>query len=269
MAAIPVLKEYKLPFIGPRTGATELRTPVVKEMIHIRAGYHHEAEAIVDRLVKKGAKSIAVFYQNDGMGKDMLTGVEEAVKRRGLSLVSTGSCERGTTAVSGGLSAIMAGKPDAIVVGTMFGPGVAFVKLARKEGLKAELATFSAAGGSNMVKALGDASEGLILSQIVPIIDDLSLPITKECKEAIEKNPAEVGFNEVSMEGCMAAKSFVMALAKAGNPPTREGLINAYESMKDADMGGIKLNLSPSNHTAQDNVYLQVAHGNKLVPVKN
>ena len=59
----------------------------------------------------------------------------------------------------------------------------------------------------------------------------------------------------------------VMALEKAGSPPTREAFLNAYESMKDADMGGIKLSFSPTDHQGQDNVYLQIVKGSKLIPL--
>lgn len=67
----------------------------------------------------------------------------------------------------------------------------------------------------------------------------------------------------------MTAKSMVLALEKAGNPPTRDGFIKAYEAMKDADLGGIKLNFSPANHQGQSNVYLEVVQGGKLVPFKS
>ena len=268
VASLPIVKEYKLPFINPRTGASELRTPVVKEVIHIRASYQQEVDKIVDQLVKQGAKRFAVFYQNDALGTDILTSTQNAVKRHGLSVVSKGSFERRTTAVTAGLASIMEGKPDAIIVGAVYAPGAEFIKLARKEGVTARLAACSFAGGSNLVKAVGPAAEGLIMSQVVPELDDLSLPITKECKEAIEKYPEEVGFNTVSMEGCIAAKSMVMALEKAGNPPTQAGFLNAYESMKGADMGGIKLTFTPDDHQGQDNVYLQVVQGNKLVSMK-
>jgi len=103
---------------------------------------------------------------------------------------------------------------------------------------------------------------------VVPDRDDLSLPLTKECKEAIEKNPEDVGFSAVTLEGCMTARSMVMALEKAGSPPTQEGFLKAYESMKDTDMGGIKLNFSPQNHQGQSNVYLEIVQGGKLVPFK-
>mgnify|MGYP001233722333 CR=1 FL=1 len=269
VASLPVVKEYKLPYINPRTGATELRTPVVREVFHVRASYQQEVDRIVDQLVKQGAKRFAVFYQNDGLGTDILASTEKAVKRHGLSLVSKGSFERNTVAVTAGLASIMEGKPDAIIVGAVYKPGAEFIKLARKEGVTARLASGSFAGGMNLVKAVGpEAAEGVIMSQVVPELDDLSLPITRECKEAIEKNPEEVGFNSVSMEGCMAAKSIVMALEKAGNPPTQAGFIQAYEAMKDADMGGIKLTFTPQDHQGQDNVYLQVVKGNQLVSMK-
>lgn len=268
VASLPVVKEYKLPYINPRTGASELRQPVLREVIHIRASYQQEVDKIVDQLVQQGAKRFSVFYQNDGLGTDILSSTENAVKRHGLSLVSKGSFERRTVAVTAGLASIMAGKPDAIIVGAVYQPGAEFIKLARKEGVTAKLASGSFAGGNNLVKAAGPAAEGVIMTQVVPELDDLSLPLTKECREAIEKNPEEVGFNTVSMEGCMAAKSIVMALEKAGNPPTQGAFIDAYESMKGADMGGIKLSFSPTDHQGQDNVFLQVVKDNKLVSLK-
>ena len=97
VASLPIVKEYKLPFINPRTGASELRNPVVKEVLHIRASYQQEVDKIVDQLVKGGAKRFAVFYQNDGLGTDILSSTENAVKRHGLSVVSKGSFERRTT----------------------------------------------------------------------------------------------------------------------------------------------------------------------------
>lgn len=268
VASLPIVKEYQLPYINPRSGASELRAPVIREVIHIRASYQQEVDRIVDQLIKEGARRFAVFYQNDGLGTDILASTERAVKRHGLALVSKGSFERRTTAVTAGLASIIAGKPDAIIVGAVYAPGAEFIKLARKEGVKAHLAACSFAGGSNLVKAVGPAAEGLIMTQVVPELDDLTLPITKECKEAIEKNPEEVGFNTVTLEGCMAAKSMVMALQKAGSPPTRTGFLKAYESMKDADMGGVKLTFTPQDHQGQNNVYLQIVQGSKLIPWK-
>lgn len=270
VSILPIVKEYKLPFVAPRSGAANFRTPVIHEVINIRASHQEEVDRLVDTLVREGgAKRFAIFYQNDTFGTDVLNCTENSLKHHGLSLVAKGAFERGTQAVTSALASIIAAKPDAIILGSIYGPGAEFAKAARKEGLKSYLATGSFAGGSNLVQAAGDAAEGLIMSQVVPHLQDLSLPLTKECKEAIEKNPEEVNFNAVTMEGCMTAKSMVLALEKAGNPPTPEGFLKAYESMKDADLGGIKLNFSADNHQGQSNVYLEIVQGGKLVPFKS
>jgi len=267
VSIIPVVKEYKLPFVAPRSGAANFRTPVIRELFNIRASHQEEVDKLVDTLVQGGAKRFAYFYQNDTFGLDVLACTENALKRHGLTLTAKGSHERGTEAVTTGLAAIMAGgAPDAIVMGSSYAPVAEFVKVARKEGLKSYMATGSFASGSNMLKIAGSAADGVLMSQVVPHLQDLSLPLTKECKEAIDKNPEEMGFNTVTMEGCMAAKSMIMALEKAGNPPTQEGFIKAYEAMQDADMGGVKLNFSPQNHQGQSNVYLEIVQGGKLVP---
>ena len=268
ISIIPVVQEYKLPFVAPRSGASNFRTPVIHELFNIRASHQGEVDKLVDLLVAAGAKHFAYFYQNDTFGLDVLSCTENALKRHGLTIMAKGSHERGTEAVTGGLATILAGgKPDAIIMGSSYAPVAEFVKVARKEGLKCYMATGSFASGANMVKLAGAAAEGVIMSQVVPPLQDLSLPITKECKEAIDKNPEELGFSAVTMEGCMAAKSMLMALEKAGNPPTKEGFIKAYEEMKDADMGGIKLNFSPQNHQGQNNVYLEIVKDGKLVPL--
>jgi branched-chain amino acid transport system substrate-binding protein len=267
VSILPVVKEYKLPFVAPRSGAANFRTPVTREVFNIRASHQEEVDKLVDTLVGGGAKRFAFFYQNDTFGLDVLSCTENALKRHGLVLTAKGSHERGTEAVTAGLASIMAGgAPDAIIMGSSYAPAAEFIKAARKEGLKCYLATGSFASGSNMLKVAGAAAEGVLMSQVVPHLQDASLPLTKECKDAIEKNPEEMGFSAVTMEGCMAAKSLIMALEKAGNPPTQEGFIKAYETMRGADMGGVKLSFTPQNHQGQSNVWLEIVQSGKLVP---
>jgi len=270
VSIIPVVKEYKLPFVAPRSGAANFRTPVVREVINIRASHQQELDRMVDLLIKEGgAKRFAIFYQNDTFGVDVLSCAENALKRHGLSLVARGSFERGTQAITAALSAIIEAKPDAIILGAIYAPGAEFAKAARKEGLKSYLATGSFAGGMNLVNAAGPAAEGIIMSQVVPHPQDMSVPITKECKEAIDRNPGDMGYNAVSLEGCIAAKSVVLALAKAGSPPSKDGFLRAYESMKDTDLGGVKLSFSADNHQGQSEVYLEIVKNGALQPLSS
>jgi branched-chain amino acid transport system substrate-binding protein len=269
ISILPIVKEYRLPFVAPRSGAASFRTPVIREVINLRASHQEELDRLVDLLVQqRGARRLAVFYQNDAFGTEIVDNTEKALKRLGLTLAAKASFERGTTLVEAAVTTIFEAKPDAVIVAATSAPGGTFIRKFRFRGGQCQIATGSFAGGINLVLAGGQASEGLIMSQVVPHLDS-ELPLVRECREAMAKNPEEVGFNAVSLEGCVAAKSMVMALERAGSPPTREGFLKAYEGMKDADMGGIKLTFSQENHQGQSSVYMQIVQGNKLAPLKS
>jgi len=64
------------------------------------------------------------------------------------------------------------------------------------------------------------------------------------------------------MEGYAAAKVLVEGLRRAGPNPTPVALRNALESIRDFDMGGLKLSYSPSSHTGLDFADLSIVDAN-------
>jgi len=67
-AVIPIVKEMDVPLVGLFTGAMSLRQPVTNQIFNVRASYDDEAETLVAHFIAKGAKTVAVFYQDDGFG---------------------------------------------------------------------------------------------------------------------------------------------------------------------------------------------------------
>ncbi len=103
-AVAPIVSEAKIPFFGPFTGAEFLRTPFNKYVINVRASYFQEMEKLASYLVdKKKINRVACFYQNDSYGFAGLRGIEIALAKRGMTLVSKGSYERNTVAVMGAM----------------------------------------------------------------------------------------------------------------------------------------------------------------------
>lgn len=267
-AVLPIVKENKVPLVGVFTGAMSLRQPVVPQVINIRASYDDEAEMLVDHLVKdKGAKRFAVFHQDDGFGQAVLSGTEKALKKRGMEVVAKGSFQRGTVAVKTGLAAVMAANPDAVVMVGPYTPLAEFIKAAREAGLKADLATVSFVGTNDLVKLVGTAGDGVVISQVVPFPDDTGVPLAKDCAALVEKYAPGEKLGFVSMEGCVTAKAMVLALRKAGAAPTRDGLIAAFESFRGEDLGGMTLSLASDNHQGSTAVYLTQFQGGKITPV--
>ncbi len=189
-AVLPIVKEMDVPLVGAFTGAMSLRQPVTKQVFNVRASYDDEAEALVAHFVAKGAKTVAVFYQDDGFGQAVLSGTEKALKKRSLQVAAKGTFQRNTVAIKTGLAAMLDAKPDAVVMVGPYTPLAVFIKEARAAGLKSQLATVSFVGTGNLVAQVGKDGDGVVISQVVPFPEDNDLPITKECRELVARRPS-------------------------------------------------------------------------------
>ncbi len=265
--AVPIVQEMKVPLIGAFTGAMLLREPVQRYVFNIRASYDDETETLVQYLSKRGAKKIAVFYQNDSFGQAGLSGVEKALAKRKMAMAAKGSFERNTLAVKSGLAAVMAAEPDAIVMVGPYKPTAEFVRQARAAGLKGELATISFVGTDNLIADLGRDSEGVLISQVVPAPSDGSQRLTREYQAALKKTAPAEAPSYVSFEGYVNGRVLIAALEKAGAEPSREKLVEALDNTSNLDLDGMKLSFSAQNHQASSAVFLTRVKGGKAEPV--
>jgi ABC-type branched-subunit amino acid transport system substrate-binding protein len=267
--AAPMVQDYKIPLVGLFTGAMLLRDPVQRYVINIRASYDDETEALVEHLTKKqNFQKIAVFYQNDSFGFSGLSGVEKALARRKLAIAAKGSFERNTLDVKGGLAAVLAGAPDAVVIVGPYQPTAVFVRAAREAGLKAQFATISFVGTESLIAELGPASAGMIVSQVVPSPVDTALPLSRDYQNALKKSAPAAAPTYVSFEGYAGGRVLLAALDLAGKDLSREKLIEAFHGMANLDLGGMSVSFSATNHQGSKAVYLTTIRDGKaqIVP---
>ena len=201
-------------------------------------------------------KNIAILYQDDGFGRVGLDGVTKALEKRGMSLAAEGTYTRNTVAVKSALLAIRKAKPDAVVMVGAYKPIAAFIKLARKMKMDAEFVNISFVGSKALSAELGDAGEGVIVSQVVPFPWDDSLPVVKAYHDAIKAvDPAaEPGF--VSLEGYLVGRLAIQALEAAGPDPTRASFLAAMAGMSSVDFGGVAMSFGPDDNQGMDQVYM-------------
>lgn len=269
-AAIPIVKEMKVPLIGAFTGAMSLRAPVIREVFNVRASYDDEAEALVERFIKDtGAKKFAVFHQDDGFGQAVLSGTDKALKKRGMEILAKSSFQRNTVAVKAGLAALLAASPDVVIMVGPYTPIATFIKEARAAGLKSALATVSFVGTDDLAKLVGGDGEGVVISQVVPFPEDTSVALTKACGDLITKHAPGTKLGFVNFEGCITAKAMVMALQGMGKAVTRDGLIAQFEGMKGVDVGGLRFTMAVDDHQASDQVYLTQIKGGRVIAIQS
>ncbi|MBX7229120.1 MAG: ABC transporter substrate-binding protein [Burkholderiaceae bacterium] len=260
LAALPILTEAKVPLIGPFTGAQSLREPFNPYLFHVRASYFDETEKIVAHLLSIGQKKIAVFYQDDAYGKAGLAGVEQALKKRNMQILATGTVQRNSIDLSKALS-ILSAKPDAIVQISAYTSCAAFILEARKRGYTGQFVNVSFVGSKALADALGKNGPGVMISQVVPFPFSGAIPLVRD----YQKHMALLGFKDydfTSLEGYIAAKVMVEGLKRAGRNLSRENLISALETLKNLDLGGFEVSFSNKNHAASKFVDLSIIASN-------
>ena len=256
-AALPIFTAAKVPFVGPFTGAESLRQPVNRYIFNVRASYFQETEKIVEQLTSLGMKKIAVFYQNDAYGKAGLTGVEQAMKRRNLSIATTGTVERNTVAVADAVKNISKVEPQAVIMISAYKSCAAFIKAMKQASSNPQFMNVSFVGSKTLADELKEDGRGVGISQVVPFPWSAGTPVVKE----YQKLMTEAGnkeFNFSSLEGFMAAKVMVEGLKRAGKDITREKFVSAMESLKDFDIGGFRVTYAADDHSGSKFVDLTV-----------
>ena len=257
-AGQPIATSAKVPFIGAFTGAEFLRNPYNRYVVNLRSSYFQETEAWIDHLTKDlGIKRIAILYQDDAFGLAGLEGVQKAMAKRKMSLVSSGTFKRNTTAIKTALLDIVKGNPQAILTVGPYKPIAEFIKLARQLKIDAAFVAISFVGSDSLAEELGSHGAGVIISQVVPFPWDTSLPIVASYTTAIKAvNPnARPGF--VSLEGYLVGRFLVEALKRIPGEPSREALLDVVVKAP-FDLGGVKLSFGPSNNQGSDQVYFTI-----------
>jgi ABC-type branched-subunit amino acid transport system substrate-binding protein len=254
-AGQPIATAAKVPFIAPFTGAEFLRNPYNRYVVNIRSSYFQETEAWIEHLTKDlGITKIAILYQDDAFGLAGLKGVNMAMAKRNMQLVSSGTFKRNTIAVKSALLDIMKGQPQAIVTVGPYKPIATFIKLARQQKMDAVFIAISFVGSDALAKELGSEGAGVIVSQVVPFPGDKSLPIVASFPAALDKNSRPTF---VSLEGYLAGRLIIEALKRIRGELSREALLDAIA--KDPfDLGGVKLSFGPARNQGSDAVYFTV-----------
>ena len=257
-AVIPIIEEYRIPFFAPFSGAELLRTPFRKYVINVRASYYQEMEKLASYLIDQQEFSrISCFYQNDSYGFAGLTGIEQALARRNMTLVSKGSYERNTLAVMGSIHDIFQAEPEAVVLVGAYPACAEFIKLSKtKINGQVTYCSISFVGTESLKEALGAYGANVIVSQVVPDPQDATIPLIKEYIQSMKLYQHDAALSFTSLEGYIAGKLFSIIAASVPGKLTREAFIDTMQTVGTFDLGGIVLKYGPNDHQGLNTIHL-------------
>ena len=247
-AMLPVLNEFKIPLVGPSTGAMVLHKPVQPYVFNVRATYQREAERAIKHLSVIGMDRIAVWHVDDAFGADAAAGAAkgfEESKKQPLLLEKFDRNKPDFSAIAPRLAkaeaqaVLFIGTAAALVEGT---------KAIRDAGSRAQIVTLSNNASGGFIKQMGALASGVIVTQVFPYERSLAAPIVKEAVDLAQAQGRD-GVSPAMMEGFASAKVLVMGLRKAGPNPTPAKLIDALNSLNKIDIGGMDLQYTRDDHT--------------------
>ena len=265
---MPLVREAAIPLVGVLSGARILRQPTVRTIVNIRAAYFQEAEAAIGHMIGDlNLHRIAVFYQNDEYGFDGLQGIEMVLKRYGLAPVATGTYIRGILNVEDGLRRIQAASAQAVILVGTYEPCARFIQQARTAGYNPLFYSLSSVGAEALARRLGGDAEGVIVTQVVPppgLADACCLlPGVLDYVALQHRYFPGTAPSFIGMEGYLNARVLVEGLRRAGRKLTREGFIDAVETIQDFSLEiGSSLSFGPDDHQGLDRIYFtQIRNG--------
>lgn len=256
-SALSLVESHAVPFLAPFTGAGFLRNPDLESVVNLRASYAQETEYMIERLTEDlGITKVAVMYQNDSYGQSGLSGVLDALERRGLEPVKTWYYERNSSAVKAAVFHIGAVRPEAVIMIGAYQPVAKAISLLRED-IDPVFMAVSFVGSNALARELGSEASGVFITQVVPIPDDTHIPIVTEYLAALESfdATAEPGF--VSLEGYMAGRLAIIGLETCKDL-TRTCFLDSLHNSTSIDLSGVALEYGPGDNQGSDEVFITV-----------
>jgi ABC-type branched-subunit amino acid transport system substrate-binding protein len=256
MDAMPIVKEKRVPFFAPFTGADAIHKqgPYVFVM---RASYADELVKILEHWgAGQGADRVTVVHYDDEIGNQNFATVERLMKTANKTAVSV-KLKRNAKVEKSQIDAIIKSDPQILVATTLYGATSEVLKALKAAKHPYNVTSLSFVGPSQLAKAAGADGAGVSVAGVVPPPTKIILPIVKECSDVMKKaGVAEL--NYTNLESCIAAKVRVEALRRAGRGVSRESLYTALSTMSNYDTGGYTVNFGPTDRHGSTYVELAV-----------
>jgi branched-chain amino acid transport system substrate-binding protein len=240
-----VLARANVPLVGAISGANSM---IGAPNIYVtKASYRDEVRRLFEILSLTGNTRVAVVYQNDGFGKDILAGAELAAPKTGINLVAKAPYERNTTKVEPAVREVLKTEAQVVYLGGVTTAASEFIKQYRQAGGSAQIYGVSVIDVEALKRSVSnDLMAGYALGVLWPLTTTRTFAMIREYQQlaAAAKDP---DLAERSMEGYIAAKVLVHALRQTHASPA--ALTKAVGAMKNVDLGDFFIDFTHKDRT--------------------
>ena len=237
-----VLSDTGLSLVGPSSGANSV---IGKPGIYLtKASYADEVNQLFAQLSSMGLTRIAVLYQDDGYGRDLLNSAMVLAPKYKVDLVARSPYDRITGNVEPAVTALLKADVQAIFLAAVSAPAAQFIKLYKQRGGNAMLVGPSPVDVAYLQKQLSkEQVRGYVASTVGPIDTRTSLPVIREYLKLKAGQPSP-DYGARSFEGYVTARVLIASLQRSKGTGTPETLSLALKNLRSLDLGGYSVDFS-------------------------
>jgi len=260
LVASGVLEKDRIALVGYRAAEIRPETPL---LYNVRANLRDEINKLTEHLATIGITRLGLLYEEGPGAPALLAAAEEAAARAKVTITIKASYPAGTARISPAIEAFLKASPQAILMVSSGAAAAGFIEQYRSSGGAAQLFAHSGADIEQLSKRLAEEQmQGVAIAQVTPSPYKISSRLAKEFSDTVAKTKdLEVPPSYAMMEGYIAAKVIIEAVRRQGSKPTREGMVNALDSMDNYDLGGYVVGFKPGMRSGSKFVELSIISG--------
>jgi ABC-type branched-subunit amino acid transport system substrate-binding protein len=252
---LALVQQSRIPLLGAATGAASARPPG-RGVFSIRASRADEAEQLVGHYALLGLRRFALVRRDDAAGAEFLAGARDALSSRGLAPPADIMLLGDADGLAGAARDAFMADAQVVVVALPQPPAADLIREIRRGGSGAQIVALSTSDPEALAKALGTAGAGIALTQVVPPLAQVSLPIIPEYRAALQAETGRAAHAPGSLEAYIAAKVFAESVRRAGPALSRDALWRALDAMSFYDAGGYTVTFSRNRRQGSSRIYL-------------
>jgi branched-chain amino acid transport system substrate-binding protein len=241
-----LVKKGDLFLFFPITGAPDFRKKEFTGVVHWRASYSSEAQAVTQYVVDTFAiRSFGFLYQDDSYGVGALAGAQKVLDQKKITKVVKAPYERNVTSFSRQVKSIQDGLVSAI---GFFSTSVAAMEFIRQAGVEffmgKKLFAVSDLAEESFTKFVKQRGLDMTISQFAPNPHTSTMDIVEDFRKALSR----LGITEsdvFALEGYMSTSLMVNILKQAGPEYTKESINKVISSLENTSFKGLPLSFDP------------------------
>ena len=268
MALLPKIEKEKVPVIPPGM-LVPMYTPYKRYVFSYGSTYSNQMEVLIDYVIndlKVKAPKTAIVYWPVEWAKEGLRASKDRLKAYGVDPVGEIELPMGAVDASSQVLSMKRAGAEYVVIFTL-APGIInFIKTAEKFDYFPTYLTFTWCADDSILKAVGKAAKIYYAGSMFGVWNDDS-PGGKELREIAQKYGSSPKLPTLYIQGYTTAAILVEGLRRAGKNVTVEKFVDALETLKDFDCGGMlsPMTYTPTIHKPSDYSKIVMADTEKLV----